>query len=659
MARTTNTHRWGITTALAAALALGTGISPAAAATTTDWATWDDLAGTAGAYTTAVTIAETPQLRATVTSDSRGGQVGVISGATTWLSEGTPIGAKYGSSRDQEYLNLRPRADNATSPSTTMYTFTNPAPPSGWAFALGDIDADQVQIRAIGPDGVALTAAQLGFQEAFNYCAPGVVGKPSCTGDAADVPEWDAATLTLTGNPGATDTSGAAAWFEPTASIASLTFVFTRRAGFPVYQTWFASLARDITGTVADEATGLTAGVPVRLIDANGEVVAETATLADGSYAFTGVLAADGYTVEIVPPAGKTSSETRQSVDLSDIDGVAHFTIRDIIPVPVSGTVLDDDGDPLGGVTVLLDGGARSTVTASDGSYLFDDVPVGEHTITVQPPAGYTVETAPDPITVPPDSEEPIVDQDFVLAEHPAVSGAVTIAGAGVAGVVVTAVGPSGTTTTVTGADGAYRFPRLPVGDYEISIQPPDGTVPVTPVSRDETLADTDLTDVDFELARLGLVSGSVTDDGGTPVPGAVVTITGPQGTTSLTTEANGSYALGSLVPGEYRITVEVPDGYSGIAPEARTVVITAAGELIEGQDFVLTAVPTPTPTVTPSPTASPAAVSGGPLPATGTDPTGVLVTAIGLITAGIVAAAIAQRRTTSIAGGRGTRSKD
>ncbi|MCB8045341.1 hypothetical protein JM654_17870 [Microbacterium oxydans] len=112
-----------------------------------------------------------------MTSDSRAGQVGVITGASTWLAEGTPIGAEYGSSRDQPYLNLRPRADNATSPSTTTYSFAAPTPTSGWAFALGDIDSDSVRIHAVAPDGHVLTAAEIGLRDLFNYCAPGVVGK--------------------------------------------------------------------------------------------------------------------------------------------------------------------------------------------------------------------------------------------------------------------------------------------------------------------------------------------------------------------------------------------------------------------------------------------------------------------------------------------------
>ncbi|GAB6857301.1 hypothetical protein JCM13591A_14060 [Microbacterium xylanilyticum] len=498
-------------------LALG---GPATAATGTPWADWSAMTGTSGAYSGTVQIAS-PQLAAAYTSDSRGGSVGVVSGASVWLAESTDVGAKYGSSRDQQYLNLRPRADNATSPSETTYTFAHPTPTSNWTFVLGDIDADQVRITAVGPDGSALSAAQLGSRGGFNYCAPGLAGKPSCTGDAADVPTWDAATTTLTGNATATDTSGAAAWFEPNAPISSLTFTFTRRAGFPVYQTWFAAITRTISGTVTDSTAGGPAdGTTVRLIGSDGSVLGETTTSADGAYAFSDVLATDGYRVEITPPAGKISDEPTRTVDVTIADVTADFAVRDIVPVPVSGTARDQHGNPVAGATVTLDG-ARTVVTAADGTYLLDDVPVGQHTLAITAPDGYTAVTSPAPFTVPENDETPITGQDFVLQQLPTLSGTVSAAGLGLGGVVVTADGPDGTVHTVTAADGTYAFPQLPSGDYTIAVQTPQGYVVTGPGSRSETVGAQDVTGVDFALARLGSVSGTVTDGGAAPVAGA------------------------------------------------------------------------------------------------------------------------------------------
>ncbi|WP_449407076.1 MSCRAMM family protein [Microbacterium maritypicum] len=640
--------------AVALAVAL-VGAIPAAAATSTTWATWQPLAGAPGAYTSSVEIAATPDLTATMTSDSRGGQVGVISGASVWLAEGTPVGAKYGSSVGQSYLNLRPRADNATSPSTTTYSFATATPSAGWTFVLGDIDADSVRIQAVGPNGQTLTAAQLGFQGGFNYCAPGVTGKPSCTGDAADVPTWDPATLTLTGNAAATDTSGASAWFEPSASISSLSFVFTRRAGFPVYQTWFASIARDVTGTVTDPATTPQAGVTVTLTDANGAVVGTTTTLPDGSYSFPGVVAAPGYTARVTPPGGTIAvGSPTQAVDLSTDDAIADFQVRPIVPVAVSGRVLDGDGNPLVGVAVSVDGGTPTT-TDANGFYVFDTVGVGPHSIVVTPPPGYSTTSPLQPVVVPPGSEVPIQDVDFTLVENPTLSGTVIANGAGVSGVTVTATAPGEPTlTAVTDANGDYSFPRLPAGAYEVTVSTPAGYTAVGATTRTESVAAADVPDVDFELARFGAFSGTVLTDDDDPVSGAVITVDSGAGTQQLTTGSDGGYGLGDLPPGTYTLTITPPTGTTVVGSATLSVVITAAGEVVVDQDFTLAV--DEVPPVDPGTPGTPGGgtggsgtggATGGRLPATGLSPDTFVWAGVGagVLALGAILFAVSRRR--------------
>ena len=500
-----------------------------------------------------------------------------------------------------------------------------------------------MRIHAVGSDGVALTAAELGFQGGFNYCAPGVVGRPSCAGVATDVPSWDPVTLTLSGNAAAADTSGAAAWFEPTAPISSLSFVFTRRAGFPVYQTWFASLARDVTGTVTDVADGPLDGVPVTLVDRNGTVVATTTTAGGGLYSFPGFFATGGYTVEAAVPAGKIAVDgNRKPADLTVADAIVDFSVRDLVPVAVSGRVTDADGAPVSGVSVTIDG--VTTTTDSNGDYIFDTVPVGTHTATITTPDGYTLTTSPPPFTVPVDSEAPITGVDFVVTANPSLTGMVTAAGSGVPGVTITAVGPSGTVSTVTGADGGYTFPLLPAGDYEITMTTPDGHLVVGAAARTETVAAIDVVNVDFALARTGSIEGAVRNDDGTPVPGVTVTIDGPDTPIELTTGSAGDYSTGSLPPGVYTTTLEVPEGYTAVGSTTRTVTITDAGEAVAEQDFTIAAVPGPTPdppTTDPGGGSKPA--GSGSLPATGVSLAVPLQAAMLMFTAGL-AAVIASR---------------
>jgi hypothetical protein len=382
-----------LATVVAAAVVVGLTALPADAATTTRWADFTDLAGAAGAQTGALSLGLGAFPDATIATDAGTRNAGVVSGATTWLSPTTPVGSKYGTSRNQEYLNLPATTSNG--PSTTTYTFDTATPTAGWAIVLGDIDADAVRVSATTTTGAAVPTAQLNYRGGFNYCSNSGAGEPSCTGAATDVPTWDAATATLTGNDGASDTSGAAGWFEPTAAIKSLTFTFTSRSGLPIFQTWFTGLARDISGSVASTADGGSAyaGATLTLTDANGDAVATTTSDASGAYAFPGYTAAPGYTVAVEVPAGWTANgPMNRGVDLTTQDAAnVNFELAPPVVAPsgtIAGSVLDEDGVPVPDVTIDLDGALAdvTTTTDADGSYDFVGLDVGDYAVTATAP---------------------------------------------------------------------------------------------------------------------------------------------------------------------------------------------------------------------------------------------------------------------------------
>ena len=115
------------------------------------------------------------------------------------------------------------------------------------------------------------------------------------------------------------------------------------------------------------------------------------------------------------PPGGATADDT------------ADFSVRQIIRQPVSGTVLAD-GQPLAGVTVRLHppggGPEKTTTTAADGSYLFDNNAVADgYFVTIDVPDGYAGTDQRPPFSV---DDAPIINQDFALTSNPDVSGTVT-----------------------------------------------------------------------------------------------------------------------------------------------------------------------------------------------------------------------------------------
>ena len=593
-------HRVGLALALVmAVVGLLTLAPPMAQAAQSGWGQFE-FTGTSQNYTGTLTQQAAGFPVATLTSNSVGGSsVGVQSGTSTWLSTATDVGAKYGSSEGQGYLNLRPNSQNGAPPSVTTYTFERPTPTSGWTFVLGDVDADQVTITATGPGGRTVAPADLGFRSAFNYCTPGV-----CTANT-DVPSWDPDTGILRGNAGALDTNGASAWFEPTVPLTSLTFTFAQRAGFPIYQTWFSALEYNLTGTVS-APEGQEQGITVRLFDPSGNQVRETTTNPDGEYAFPGFATYDGYRVQVVRPTGLTSDEPlTQVVDLSEGNQVADFALRAIVPVPVGGTVRDPDGNPVAGVTITLDppgtGPPRTAVTESDGTYLFDNVEPGAgYTLIATPPLDTTVD-GPLTLTVPEDTENPITEQDFVVTPNPTgtASGIVTegdATGPGRSGVVIDIVGPDDAQySVITNADGAWSLPDLPSGDYTATVRPPFGTAVDGAASRDFTIPPTGGTvaDQDFVIDVLppGTASGQVTegDAGGPGLQGVRVDVVGPDDAQYLVvTNADGAWSLPDLPPGDYTATVVPLDGTGVVGSSSRDFTVPPTGGNVTGQDFVL-----------------------------------------------------------------------
>lgn len=203
-------------------------------------------------------------------------------------------------------------------------------------------------------------------------------------------------------------------------------------------------------------------------VSAGGETAT---TLADGTFRMTFLKGTTVASVSVVPPAGVHFRET--SILLAAFDGVS-VRFEGFREASISGRVLAF-GLPVPGITIEITGAniRRTTTSAADGTYRFDDVPpsliIGHLIHVVAGPAGFGIGTGGVGVLVTILGVDVVQDLHGEFRTGARISGTVTSAGAGLAGVIVTAMGAYTTADTTT-AGGFYFLNRLPAGVYSVSI---------------------------------------------------------------------------------------------------------------------------------------------------------------------------------------------
>jgi hypothetical protein len=313
----------------------------------------------------------------------------------------TPFAAFIGlSSTGQQYINTRL---NNGATATNTYRFLQNTPNNGkWAFSLGDVDAERLTITATKANGSAATAAEIGFQAQYNYNDP--------TDSVAHL------TITQSGNsvvaedpscPTTCDTVGISVWFKPTVSLSYISISALGKSGFPVYQTWFATQYKPVSGHVDPfQGTPVVNPTPIPplsldLIDLNGPgnsddvVVATTTSDTSGNYSFPSVYpeGTGVYEIEATGPYGEVIGK----VAVPATDQVGVVTIPNFeapAEYDVSGIVTNGQGDPtVFDVEVLDASGTVLTQTdvLADGSFNLPFVPPASNLqLVVVGPSGET-----------------------------------------------------------------------------------------------------------------------------------------------------------------------------------------------------------------------------------------------------------------------------
>ncbi|WP_297588477.1 Rib/alpha-like domain-containing protein [uncultured Corynebacterium sp.] len=230
----------------------------------------------------------------------------------------------------------------------------------------------------------------------------------------------------------------------------------------------------------------------------------------------------------------------------------------------------------------LLDGAGTVTDTATtdkDGTYTFTNVKPGTYSLKLGTVPGYL---APEPFTVEAKAGVAVPDKDLIP---------ITVTGR--------VIGPDnsllegvevsiGEHTATTDSEGRYTITGVPAGSTTLKIAASEkhdtrGDAKTVEIHEQEV---NELGDVNVH-AQFGSVTGSVFDKAGNPVAGVLVTVTvDGEKPRKTTTDKQGYYTLGNLLPGIAEITVEGNDLLEG---EVRLGVDVRSGKET-GEDFYLEA---------------------------------------------------------------------
>lgn len=311
-----------------------------------------------------------------------------------------------------------------------------------------------------------------------------------------------------------------------------------------------------ITGRITSGGT-LPAGLTVTALRSSNGRTRTVPVAADGTYAIGG-LNAGTYTVT---PAGRgttfTPANRSVSIATADINGVDFAAGGGTTGFGISGTITSG-GAGLGAVTVTA--GGRSATTAPNGTYTITGLPAGSYTVTPSK-TGFAFTPASRAVTI---SSTSVTGISFTAVRTYTISGTITLGGAGLSGVSVTAGGKS----ALTGSTGAYTLPGLPAGTYTVT--PSKTGFGFTPVSRSVTLSSANVTGINFTAFRVFNISGTVFS-GGQGLAGVTV----KAGTRTATTGSGGGYTLVGLANGTYTVS-PTKSGFV-FTPTSRSVTINNA----------------------------------------------------------------------------------
>ena len=427
---------------------------------------------------------------------------------------------------------------------------------------------------------------------------------------------------------------------------------------------YILTLRGSVSGSVKDHLGAPLEAVMISIKDANNAIVNNlngdpltTSTDANGNYSFSNVPLGDYFIVEsdksgYISVSDVDSSDDGDTVNNSDTnDNSIPFTLttgetdanNDFIDKlesgSASGFVKDSSGYAIAGVTLSIMSGTAviddiygnplTTTTDLNGSYTFNDIPLGDYMIVENDLSGYTsisdgdssddsdnttnTDTNDNAIPLTITSGENDSDNIFIDQGGKSIHGKVLvdidgdeIEDKGLANVTVKLSSCQTSTfeSTTTDTDGHFHFDNLIAGCYKLTEIDPEGygSVKDSDAINDNNVtiavSDDNITNIYFldepSLTISGNVKADIDFDGTvdkalTNVPIALFAFDGALLET-IQTDANGHYRFTQVTPGTYTIKETDPKGYASLrdidGDDKNTIMITVTESDITGQNF-------------------------------------------------------------------------
>lgn len=325
---------------------------------------------------------------------------------------------------------------------------------------------------------------------------------------------------------------------------------------------------RNLTGTLIRHAISgrVFANTGQPLADANltlsGAQEDITRSDAQGNFVFADLAAGGDYVVNVSLDNYVFALSSHAFTELS-ADQYVVFE-GEVPRYTISGQVTEGAGSSLSGVTVSLAGTETGTVTTdSEGRYSFTVVAGGNFTITpLEPhyafsPFNYTVNNL---------GANQLANFTGSLNRHTISGGVFANTGSVLSGATIILTGDQ-TATTTTDDDGNFMFSDLAAGgNYVVTVSRANYTFTLSNRSFPDLISDQF---VAFEGVRLNYtIGGSVAKEDGTPLGGALVTLSGGLGNSTVT-GANGAYSFTVHAEDNYTVAASLSDYAFG--PASRT----------------------------------------------------------------------------------------